>query len=198
MAMKRTFVCTGTDDVPEGCGRTILYKKPGPIPTVCDDCRREAGAPRTDVDRLDNQRRADVRRQQERGVKSHRLAESELKAAKLASAMQMEPNDLESAARLAGINPEEEDMLSLGARAKSMFRDAIENPDAFTSRIISMTAAQLAINALITAPLQSPRDIPGALRQLADFNERMFGGAKQVFSNVVIGDPVVMEDGKKR
>ena len=194
----RTFTCIGTDDVPDGCGKTIIHRKPGPLPTVCDDCRTAAGAPRTDVDRLDGQRRLDVKRHQEKGFKAHRLAAEELKGAKLAVAMQMEPNDIEAAARIAGINPDDEDMVSLTKRARGMFRDAIDNPDAFTSRIISSAAAQLALNALITAPLQSPRDIPGALRQLADFNERMFGGAKQVFANVVIGEPTIMEDGKKR
>ena len=117
---------------------------------------------------------------------------------KLAFALQALPNDLNGAAKLAGIHVSIEELKRIERQARTDFDDIIKGDPVGFSTVTSMAKGFVMLEIIRTLSMQSPRDLPGVFKSIAQTEDNL-GGKNFGDLNIVIGgldpEPSKIEEG---
>lgn len=184
MKKQRTYQC-------DSCGAQKIHEKKGRLPKTCGDCQEQHP-----IDNHDGKRRQAIKRLQGKGLASHTLAIDEMLPARVAVGLSLFPDDPVRACNVVGLATSLAEAKMLAEVAKAKFSDLIEAKPSSVLPLMNRAAALYAIRLIETADLQSPRDLPNALRSFATFNELVAGDARAAYGNIVINVPATVPDRK--
>jgi hypothetical protein len=165
----------------EGCGEVNEHTLGGRLPKFCVECR-----PRNDADALGSKQRQSVLRRQSAQIQPWRVSVTETQAMRAAIGIGLCSGDDVRACRIAGMDLAPDEAKRVCDEARLKHRDLIEGRPSSISALTDRAAMQMAVALLESSHLISPRDLPAAMRCVAQFKELFVGEAKQSFSSITV------------